>query len=88
MLEQPNARKHFEAVIQSLSKLYDIPRAKIREWIKCRLKEKKVIKESTKELTEEQLKLYANHLSAFYFDQNDRPPEYGKLPLTLFISKL
>lgn len=83
-----NARKHFEAVIQSLAYMYNLTRNNLRHDIKYLLIEKKIIKESTKELTEEQLKIYANRLSAFYFDQNNRPAEYGKLPLIPFIDKL
>lgn len=69
------ARPHFEAVISDIAYLYQIDRLDLRLEIKQELASYGIIKESTRELREDQLKKYANRLTAFYADQETRPPQ-------------
>lgn len=83
------ARPHYEAAITDLANMYDWQPKKLRELIKRKLILTKIIKRSTTEFSENELKSIANRLSAFYFQQAESDtPEDLNLNQILFTSGL
>lgn len=77
-------RKHYEAVINDIAILYGEDRIAIRDEIKEFMKKHDVIEFSTTELPEEDLKRYADRLTAFYNQEKTWFDSYGcKLELDL-----
>jgi hypothetical protein len=68
-------RKHFEKIIQEIANMYGETRISIRNEIKDILVERWIIKSSTTELNDEELKKLANLLHGFWADQDQRPPD-------------
>ena len=68
-------RKHFEAALADIAKLYGVKRDNIRESFKWFLIREGYIKDSTNELKTEELQKMADMLSKFYGRMNNTPPE-------------
>ena len=69
------ARPHFEAVLTDIARMYHLDILELRAAIKRRMIEKKQIKRSTTELSDDELKEYANKMTAFYLEQSKLSPE-------------
>lgn len=78
MFDTLNARQHFEAVIADIAEFYDEDRIALRDETKALLCKRKIIRGSTTELTDEQLKAFANKLSAFYLQEVETPPQFRR----------
>lgn len=73
-------RKHFEAALHDLAILYNVDKKRLKGGFKLLLSEKKIIKESTTELTDHQLKSLADKLSLYHYRMSNTPPcERGNL---------
>lgn len=68
------ARPHFEAVLTDIAELYGLAPLDLRNGIKRRMIHRKEIRTSTTELSEEELKRYANKMTAFYHRQLELEP--------------
>lgn len=69
------ARKHFEAALTSIAKLYKVEGAALRDSFKWYLTREGYIKDSTKDLTERELKAIADKLGKFAWRMENTPPD-------------
>lgn len=85
--DDQNTRRHFEAAIAGIAEMYSIDPLDVRDAIKDELTTKGMIRLSTTELTEDELKSVANKLTAYKFHQDETPPEW-KWSLDEFMERL
>jgi len=76
------ARPHFEVVLTDIARMYNLDVLELRAAIKRRMIQKKQIKRSTMELSDDELKEYANKMTAFYLEQSKLSPE-ERMPVTI-----
>lgn len=71
-------RKHYEAALNDLAVMFKIPTKQMRNDFKLQLIQDKIIIGSSMELTDDQLKEYADKISIYYSRmENTPPPERG-----------
>ena len=85
--DDQNPRRHFEAAVAGIAATYSVDPFVIRDAVKDELTTKRMIRLSTTELTEEELKAVANKLTAYKFHQDETPPEW-KWSLDEFMERL
>lgn len=68
------ARPHFEAVLTDIARMYSLDVLELRAAIKRRMIARGQIKRSTTELSDDELKKYANKMTAFYLEQSQLKP--------------
>lgn len=85
--DELNARRHFEAVIASIARMYGVDSIEVREAVKEALIDQKRMQLSTTELTEEELKSIAHQLTIYVIREDETLPTL-KYSLEQFLEKL
>lgn len=82
-----NTRKHFEAALHDLADLFLVKRAALRDTFKWYLIRNDYIKESTTELSDDELLIMAKQIQKFKIKMENTPPsERGIIDIKLILS--